>query len=273
MTSFNHSVYRLPPDQVDYFDRWGERCASGKCGQPATHYTSYEFLTGRYGRRSSSGRRACLAHAQRYATKHTVTIGDPPAARPSLMASVVSLFDPDPRQVQVMQSRVSGWCARETGSGIFVSGAFTAEMSRASTLDGAIAVVEQELARRKRLVPVGGWTRVGDSDRAIARFVKAEDTPEYAAMPWQVNVLCDPARGLRDRPTWLMRRILDERFKHVEDGLGNTGMDLDRALRTAAAILTEQRWQLLEPGWHRQPDGSATGCVAHPASREARNRA
>jgi hypothetical protein len=160
----------------------------------------------------------------------------------------VAAFDPDPARVLVQRSRSGGWQVREAGHGLVVSGAFTVELHAAPDLDAAIAVVEDELARRRRLIPTAAWTR-----RPPPRWHRPSRPRPGPGVPWTLTVFCDEG-------TWRLRRVLDERFRAEQEGLGDTGMDLDRAIRTADRLLHLAGWSLLGD-WAR--DGETATTRAH----------
>jgi hypothetical protein len=234
--SWGHTARRLTPAEIDYADRWGEHCGTGKCAATATHRTGYRYVTGRRGRTSDASRLACEVHAQRFAIHYGVVIADapertPPRA-PGLLAAAAMAFDPDPERVSLRRER-HGWCVREAGHGFVVSGAFTVTLAQATELDQAIAVVEDEFGRRRRLVPATPWQRQGD--QATTTLVRAENTPAWATVPWKLTVWCD-------RGTWTLRRGLAEQFRPEVDRLGDTNMDLARAIRTATALMDDEGW-------------------------------
>jgi hypothetical protein len=77
-SSWGHAVRRLTEDETARYVKHGWACASGKCREPATHFTEYSYVTGRSGRTSFSTRRACTVHAERFAAKHEIEITDAP---------------------------------------------------------------------------------------------------------------------------------------------------------------------------------------------------
>ena len=80
--SWNHRVYRLDPADVDRNDRFGASCATGKCTALPTHATRWDYITGGAGRVSDTERLVCTAHAEAFARKHDLTIGEPPPRPP-----------------------------------------------------------------------------------------------------------------------------------------------------------------------------------------------
>ncbi len=251
-TSSNHRARRLDPAQIDYHDRWGKLCTAGRhCPGAATHLVTYDYVTGRAGRISDSSRLACETHATRFAAKHQVEIGDPQPERPSVF-DAVSAFNHDRVRITLRRDAYRRWYGQESGAGFFVSHAYRLDLPENTPIDDAITAVEHEAGTRKGLARHGEWTRTDLT--AVAEFVKAEDTDQWRNAPWTLRVHC-VADGW-DTGTWVLTRTLDPRFGVQVDRLGDTHMDLDRAIRTATKMLPT-RWTILAD-WTRDGDTATT---------------
>jgi hypothetical protein len=83
--SWGHSVRPLTEADLARNKRLGwEKCRTGKCQEPATHATHYNYVTGRAGRVSWSERHVCTAHAEKFAASHGVEIEAAPAPEHAL---------------------------------------------------------------------------------------------------------------------------------------------------------------------------------------------
>ncbi len=145
------------------------------------------------------------------------------------------------------------WCARLYGGGFVSSGL----RLHASRLEDAIVEAEIVLARTRREVPVGPWRR--DGDQATTELGKAEHQPEWATAVWTLRVHTD------ESGRWWLRRTLAEHLAPIRDGLGDSGVSLAGAIRAAATILAEQRWDVTDR-W-QITGASASTWAYHPADR------
>lgn len=68
-TSWNHDVKRLPEAEIQQWWRWRETCSS-KCLGKKEYQISYDYITGRAGRVSTSTRYVCEKHAQQFAKRY-----------------------------------------------------------------------------------------------------------------------------------------------------------------------------------------------------------
>jgi hypothetical protein len=130
-------------------------------------------------------------------------------------------------------------------------------------LDEAVKTAEASLARGM-LIPDGGWQRAGE--RAAARLTLVTDTSAWRGVSWTCTVLCEESP--LGKPTWYLQRQLAAQFDPIRHPLGNTGMDLDRAIRTAQRHLRLSGWTPLG-AWTRS-DHSAVVQARPPAKPTAR---
>lgn len=258
-SSCDHRVYQLPPHTVDHNDRFGRECATGTCTDLPTMATSWTYTTGRAGRRSQTTREVCTTHARRFAAKHGLVITDgPPPRQPSVFTAAVAAMTARPvDRVRVCNPRGTGWYLDEhhTGPGLIAGGSrWLAGVTKDATLEEAIAEAQRLLARDRR-VPAGPWHRTGDT--AEVQIVGAYRADPWRHQPWQLVVSCTP-EGM-----WQLSRSLDERFPPLVDDLGNHHMSLQRALRVATTLLTDQGWTTAGTPWTTTAD-TATQTGWHP---------
>lgn len=91
MSAFGHYVRLATDEERAGLDRSAERfpdsahrwyrCGTRGCTEPVTHFVGYRYVTGRGGRISSNERRACTAHAEKFAKKHGLEMPDEPTER------------------------------------------------------------------------------------------------------------------------------------------------------------------------------------------------
>ncbi len=259
--SWNHRARKLHPDDVDFHDRWGHLCAAGRrCPGQVTHLITYDYVTGRAGRVSDSSRLACEPHATRFVTKHQIEIGEPaPQRKTAFTAAVDSLTGTrhDNSRIRVRRDHSGNWYGTESGAGFFVSYAYRTELGRDDTLDTAIDVIERRAGTDKRMVRTTAWQRDGLS--AVAEFVRAEDTDQWRDAPWTLMVHC--LTDGYEAGTWVLTRQLAPQFRADVDKLGNTNMDLDRAIATVLRVLP-LRWTLSD--WTRDGDTATTTALPGP---------
>lgn len=76
--SWNHRIARMPFDEEQTYARLGWTCAGrangSRCPERATWTASYDYVTGKRGRVSSSDRHLCDGHAQRFAAQHDLEL-------------------------------------------------------------------------------------------------------------------------------------------------------------------------------------------------------
>jgi hypothetical protein len=241
-SSWDHAVTRLDPETVDEHDRWGRRCSTRRCAEPVTHQTSYRYVTGRAGRITLAEHQVCDGHAARFAQRHLIEIGPAPARVEPRLADAQL---PAAHRAELRRTRyhpVGHWwlSLARAGGGEFASWTVPEfAVPSAAGLEEAIRTAEAFLAGRM-LVPKLGWHRAGE--RATATLVPVTDTPPWRGISWVFTVACGPdALGT---PTWYLERQLSTEFDTLRYPLGNTGMDLDRAARTAERYLERTGWTL-----------------------------
>jgi hypothetical protein len=258
--SWNHQVYRLDEPTVDRYDRFGTTCATGKCQHLPTHATRWDYITGRRARVSDTTRNVCTAHAEKFAKKHTLAIGDPRPERSSpVAAAMTAMTGGTVHRVRVRQVRGVQWYLEEHRSAsslLATSNRWLAGVPRDATLDHAVAEAETLLARTSRLVPAGEWQRRDGA--ATVEVIPAQQHDLWVEQPWQLIIARD-AKGM-----WQLIRVLDERFAPVVDDLGNHNMTLDRALRVATGLLAEQQWVPFAGDWSTYDDDTASQDAWHP---------
>lgn len=249
--SWNHKVCRLDPADVDRNDRFGATCATGKCTNLPTHATRWDYVTGRAGRVSDVTHWVCTAHAETFATKHTLNIADPPPPPGPPQTGTagelegVRLRSADGGRHWYMELHRSGGDALES--------LYRRPLFGSTTIAEAIPAAEADLAAM-RVVPAGPWQR--SDGEATVDVIAAHRHQQWSARPWQLAVTCD-ASGM-----WWLTRSLDERFAPITDRLGDHNMSLGRALKAASALLAEQRWATR--GWVTSQDNTARQDGWHP---------
>jgi hypothetical protein len=132
-------------------------------------------------------------------------------------------------------------------------------------LDDAVHAADVSLARSRMLVADKGWQRAGEL--ATARLVPVTDTPAWRGISWACTVAC--GRDPLGKPTWYLERQLAAEFDPLREPLGNTGMDLHRAVRTAQRYLERTGWTLAGQ-W--TSSGQVAVVHAHPPARPAVTR-
>lgn len=266
--SWDHAVTRLDPDTIDEHDRWGRRCSARRCVEPVTHVTGYRYVTGRAGRVSWAELRVCEGHAARFAQRYQVEIGPAPA-RAGPRPADEGFFVVYRGELRRVRGRPAGewWLslARAGGGGLasWSVPEFTAAVG--AGLDGAVHAAEVFLARGRMLVAQEGWQRAGE--RATAALVPVTDTPAWRGVSWACIVACRP--DVLGKPTWYLERQLAAEFDPLRQPLGNTGMDLARAVRTAQRYLERSGWTLAGQ-WASH--GQVAVVHAHPPARPAMPR-
>jgi hypothetical protein len=263
--SWNHEAYRLDEETIDRHERFGATCATGKCQGLPTHATRWDYVTGRAGRLSDTLRHVCTDHGEKFARKHGLTIGDPPPARPSTVATAMAAMTGGTvHRVRVHHVRAVQWYLEEHRSGnslLATSNRWLAGVPGTATLDQAVAEAETLLARTSRLVPAGDWQR-GDHD-ATVEVIPAQRHEGWIEQPWCLTIARD------DEGMWQLTRILDDRFAPIVDDLGNHKMSLARALRVATDMLAAQQWVMCADEWatydeDTHEDGTACQDGWHP---------
>lgn len=257
--SWDHQVYRLDEPRVDFNDRFGRTCATGQCVDLATHLIRWQYVTGRAGRVSSTGREVCTGHAEKFAAKHQLTIGDPRRAPASTVAAVfAAITGGQVHRVRVYNPRGSGWYLEErrSGGGLFAtSNRWLAGVRADASLDEAVAEAEVLLARTSRLVPAGEWQR-GDQDAAV-EVIPAQRADGWFDRSWELTV-ASGADGI-----WTLTRVLAERFAPIVTSLGDHNMSLDRALRVATDMLAAEGWVPCQE-WSTYDNDTASQDGWHP---------
>lgn len=251
-SSSGHAVRWLTPAEADHDDRWGLLCSySAKCRNATAAQTSYSYVTGRAGRTSWAAKRVCTTDAEKFATRHGVTIAADPAGLPAPDAyrnpSYLGGLTLAARKVSVRPSpemRAGRWVATKYDERAQVAGTIWLTLDPATRLEsGVLAAVEKELAAKDRLMPTTAWDTTAKDvvtrPMAWADLAKAEDTPQWADTLWTVTVHEEPATYDGDRPTWIATLMLAPQFKVETIPLGNHNMTLDRAIRTATTDIVE----------------------------------
>jgi hypothetical protein len=257
MASFNHRVFRLPDKTIDYNDRFGGTCrATRKCEVLATHLTEYDYVTGRSGRVSDSGKQVCQPHAEKFATKHGVTIEPPRASAPSVMDAAVATMTPGPpKQVRVHRTRSSHWYLERRGGLLAVWSRWLSGTSPDADLDVALVEAERDLAN-DYTVPAGPWQR--DGLEAKVEVIPVWRHDDWFFTSWTLTVACD------EEGMWRLTRVLDGRFKAITDRLGRHNMSLDRALKVADELLADEQWVMFGGQWSTFDDNTAEQGAWHP---------
>lgn len=263
-SSWGHAVARLDPETIDEHDRWGRRCSARRCIEPVTHVISYRYVTGRAGRVSWAERRVCDDHAARFAKRYQVEIG-PASAAAARQPADGGLPAVHRAELRRIPGHPAGewWLslARAGGGGLasWTVNGFT--VVAGAGLDEAVHAAEVFLARRM-LVAQTGWQPAHGA--ATAMLVPVMDTPAWRGISWVCTVACGPdALGT---PTWYLERQLSSQFDPLRHPLGNTGMNLDRAVRTAQRYLERAGWTLAGE-WTSA--GQVAVAHAHPPARPA----
>jgi hypothetical protein len=256
--SWNHRVYRLDPADIDRNDRFGVTCATSKCKTLPTHATRWDYVTGRAGRVSDTTRLVCAAHAEAFARRHGLAIGEPPR-RPERSALAAAAGTGTTTTVRLHCVRGRQWYLQQHRSGGTLLETFSQPLfgiAGTATLDQAITEAETHLAARQRVVPAGPWRR-GDGE-AIVEVIPAHRHEQWSRRPWQLTVACG-TDGM-----WQLTRTLDDRFAPITDHLGNHNMSLRRALAVASDLLADERWLTHPGGWTTGKDNTAEQTAWHP---------
>lgn len=95
-SSFDHAVWRLTPAELSELCEWDRKCrmpgrTKASCHRPTVAKTRYRYVTGRSGRVTTSDRYVCEDHAESFAEKRKVAIGD---SDPYLRATDSARLDP-----------------------------------------------------------------------------------------------------------------------------------------------------------------------------------
>lgn len=259
MASFNHRVCQLPGKTIDYNDRFGVVCrASKKCVELATHLIEYDYVTGRSGRISDAGKQVCQTHAERFATKYSVTMGAPHAPAPSAVAAAMTAMTPGPpKWVRVHRTRSSHWyLERSGGSGLLATWSrWLSGTLPGADLDAALAEAERDLAN-DYTVPAGPWQR--DETEATVQVIPAWRHDDWFFTSWTLTIACG------EDGMWRLTRVLDKRFEAITDRLGSHNMSLDRAVKVADELLADERWVLFGGQWSTFDDDTAEQGAWHP---------
>jgi hypothetical protein len=259
--SSGHHARRLTPAEIDRFDRWADVCGTApRCRRQATCQLSYTYTTGRWGRTAQAHKHACTMHADKFATKHHITIAAAPTTEPStpgVIAAAAAAWSPGPiTQVTIRPSGTRFVTTCYSRHGTVQSGTcWLDNIPPGLQLHEATGHAEQAIARQYRLVPTGPWHL--DDLTARAPVAAAEHTDAWAAARWAV---CVSARTTDDDARlsiWYAEALLDTRFRAETWGLGHTNMDLARAVRTATAEMTDE-WDLGEWTIHDNNTATAT---------------
>lgn len=270
--SWGHEVHLLDADSVDRYDRFGERCASGKCVGLPTHSQSWSYITGGRGRRGETTRLICTPHADKFAAKHELTIGPAQPRRTTTMDRIAAGLTRNSQEtisVRVCAPRQAGgfWYADFTsvgGNTLGTSSTWLSGVPRNATLAEAVTGAELLLAGRCQ-VPLG-W-QYADAT-ATAKVVPAWKAPPWSGQPWNLTVAQqepDEYDRIRSRPgMWKLTRALAAPFKPDEDSLGWNNMDLNRALAVADRILADHGWTLEDTQWVTAGPGVSVRLGWHP---------
>jgi hypothetical protein len=272
MGSWGHTIHRLDEATIDRYDRFGERCATGRCTSLPTHATQWSYITGRGGRVSNTLRSVCTVHGHKFAAKHALHIGDPQPPRTSTIADpqpprTSTIADPQPPRTSTIADIVTGltdyghtttikvvkncrWYLEHHSTGSSWAGfhsTWLAGQLPTATLAEAIAEAERELARHQ-LVPAGEWTNGGAW--ATAPVTSAWLTEPWRSQQWTLTVAQQPPTEydlLAGRPgMWTLTRTLDPRFGVTTTDLGWHNMSLLRAVGVATDLLHEQGWYTVD---------------------------
>jgi hypothetical protein len=271
--TWDHAARRLTPAEIDRFDRWGDVCgASPKCQQQATCMLSYSYITGRAGRGSTAHKRACDGHANKFAAKHGITIADAPAVEPrtpGVIAAAAEAWSPGPIDTVTLRRYGSQWqTTLYSRDGTIQTGTCWLDDLPAGGPFGLDVLhhAEEALACQFRLLTTGPWDIKGQA--ATVAVAPAEHTEAWASARWAVTVY--PEEG--ERPVWCVVALLDARFKPERWPLGNTNMDLARAVRTATTLM-DDAWLLGEWVLHDNGTATTTGRRREPAAGTAKESA
>ncbi len=250
MGSWGHAVNRLNGATIDRYDRFGRQCATGKCTDLPTHATQWSYVTGRRGRVSDAVRKVCTDHGQKFAKKHSLTIGDPLPPRTSAMSAAVAGLTANCATTNVKVVKNHHWYLehRSTGNGwAGFHSKWLAGVLPAATLAEAIAEAELDLARQQ-LVPASEWTNGGAW--ATAPVTYPWNVEPWRDRQWTLTIALQPPSkyDIRDgRPgMWTLTRTLDPRFAATTHDLGWRNMTLLRAVGVATDLLHEQGWYTVD---------------------------
>lgn len=250
----NHTARRMTAAEIDYNDRWGHSCTvSPKCTAAAVGVTSYDYRTGRRGRMSTADRIACEHHLTTFAAKNNIEVAAAPTTEPArsvgIIAYAANKYDLPAERVKVTRNGRT-WMITKYGGGMMVSGTVFLDTTPAETpLRDVLPAAEEKIAKKYGLVLTAAWDVDRDGQAAAAPVAAASDTPEWADHAWVVTVFED------QHNIWRATVMLDPKFPPVDYPLGNTRMDLDRAVRTAETVLTPG-WALAD--WTREATTAAT---------------
>jgi hypothetical protein len=115
---------------------------------------------------------------------------------------------------------------------------------------------EESMARQYRLVTTSPWGVTGQA--ATVKVAPAEDVEPWASTRWAITVYAEKADYDGALAIWYVSALLDARFKPETWALGHTHMDLDRGVRTAAALMADV-WDLGEWTIHDNNNAATTG--------------
>ncbi len=252
MSSWGHVAWRLTDAEIDHDDRWGMRCRTGKCTGAAEYATQYRYTTGRRGNTSTSTRHACGKHAKAFAAKNHIEVTESrpeSPARRGVIAAAAAAWTDLPESVRVERYGRSGWCLTMRGGGALISGTGWLTLPHHTPYEAVLTAAEAELARRFSVVVTGPWHLDAVRGTTQAPTAQASAVDAWAGKPWQVTVAED------DHGVWEAHMVLDPRFRADAWPLGNTGMNLDRAIRTVPVVLPPA-WTLGE--WTRHGNRATT---------------
>ncbi len=79
MASWGHRLREATEREIEFRRDMGWACSTTSCGEPVTHFTVYQFTTGRSGRVGTRETGVCAQHAEKFAAKHGLS----PTGRPA----------------------------------------------------------------------------------------------------------------------------------------------------------------------------------------------
>lgn len=92
--SWGHAAGVLPEADRSYRwdgEIWWLACASPRCENQVSHWTSYSYVTGRAGRVTRATRKVCEHHAEQFASKHGIPVAEEPPA-PTATQTIIGEF-------------------------------------------------------------------------------------------------------------------------------------------------------------------------------------
>lgn len=259
--SWDHLAHLLPAADADHADRFGVECAIGQCKAPPTHWLRWTYVSGGSGRATTRTQRVCSSHAVKFAAKHEIDIGpEKPDGTSALSAAVASVTSTGAiSEVRVHLGAAGQWYLERVRPGAFPNSVWMASLTRGDELPAAIAEAEMMLADQ-HLTPAGPWTSSDDAGSAQVAVIAAHRSDTWIESPWKLRV-----KMIRPGGMWQLHRCLsDGVFPPLVTDLGDTRMDLARAVDIAGKLLREQRWVVVHDEWSTLADGTGENTGWHP---------